>query len=580
MHIRPEVAECLGEGPAQLFRLTKHFFDRFFESELVSPNADSRLAVAHILAVLTVPGCLASFWMMGKYAYLAIRGIPIPEHASMVDKSIFVALSMAIMGFICVLEWDLVFPDRKDFLIQGPLPISIRTIFTAKLLALMFFLSLFILAINSCSTLLYTLVVKFERGPLLLLFRNMGSHAAAVSGGSFFVFFLFGSLQGLLTTVLSHRAFQKITRFVQLLLFFVLVLVSFQFPRICVMFKSLWSENHLLLTFFPPAWYLGVYEVLMGKRDPQLIYFATIGFWALVLSMAVFALFFLLGYQRQVKKCLESIEEEPRLACGWLRLLSNFLDGSLVRSPAQQSTFHFAVKTVLRSQRHRLMLSGYLGTGLALVVVEIIALILHSGYQGLFRVNLALLSAPQVLSFLSLVGMRYVFTVPAALEANWIFKLTEGQDKAGWSAGVRKVMWLTVICPLFGAMLPVYAWLWGWKTATAHLCFGLTLSLFLTELLLRGFFKVPFTCSYLPAKANLKSLWAAYVAAFGIYAYTMSELEFWLLKRPLRMIVFYGLALSLIWKLISARKARERKAVQFIYEENPEPVVLTLDLCQ
>jgi hypothetical protein len=298
------------------------------------------------------------------------------------------------------------------------------------------------------------------------------------------------------------------------------------------------------------------------------------------MSMAVFALFFLLGYQRQVKKCLESIEEEPRFAEGWRSLLAGLLDRFLVGSPGQQATFHFAVKTILRSQRHRLMLSGYLGTGLALVVVEVLTLLIRSGYQGLFRVNLALLSAPLVLTFLSLVGLRYVFTVPAALEANWIFKLTEGQDRAGWFTGVRKVMWLTVLCPLFGAALPVYAWLWGWKTAALHLSFSLTLSLLLTELLLLRFFKVPFTCSYLPAKANLKSLWAVYLVAFGTYSYTMSELEFWLLQLPLRMLVFYGLSLPLICAVIFFRKDREQKSDHFIYEENPEPAVLTLDLCR
>jgi len=226
------------------------------------------------------------------------------------------------------------------------------------------------------------------------------------------------------------------------------------------------------------------------------------------------------------------------------------------------------------------MLSGYLGTGLALVVVEVIAIWVRSGYQGLFRVNAALLSAPLALSFLSLVGLRYIFTVPAALEANWIFKMTEGQDNTGWLAGVRKMMWLTVLCPLFGAALPVYAWLWGWKTAALHLSFSLLLSLFLTQLLLLRFFKVPFTCSYLPAKANLKSLWAVYLVAFVTYSYTMSELEFWLLQRPVRMFVFYGLSLPIIWTLVSIRKNQEQLAGRLIYEEIPEPAVLTLDLCQ
>jgi hypothetical protein len=280
-----------------------------------------------------------------------------------------------------------------------------------------------------------------------------------------------------------------------------------------------------------------------------------------------------------VKTSLESVWEEACVVKGRKRLISQLLDRTLVRSPVEQAAFHFTVKTIMRSQRHRLILCGYIGSGLALVVVGVITQAIQVGYHSFFEVNLTFLSAPLVVSFFSLVGMRYIFTVPAELQANWIFKMTEGQDRTGWFHGIHKVMLLTIITPLFILGIPLYSWLWGWKTASLHFLYGLILAILLKELLLLRFSKMPFTCSYLPGKANLKALWAPYFFAFMTYAYTLSKLEFWLLQRPLRMAVFYGVSSLILWKVIALRAGEERKAHRFIYEENPDPAVITLELC-
>jgi hypothetical protein len=576
--IRPKVLGVSGKEKGQLLGLAKHFFDRFFDLELVLPNAESRLGIAYVLPVLTVPGLLVSFWMMQKYSYLGLLGGRIPESETLADKCFFVALSMFIMGFISVLEWDLLFPDRKDFLILTPLPIRIRTMFTTKLAALLALLCLFTTAIKCFPTVLYPLVIMANKGSLLVFCRFIGSHAIAAFGGSTFVFFFSGSLQGLLMAGLNHRSFVRVSRFLQFFLLFALVVGLCMFPRIFSMFRSLWEQNNPLLTYFPPAWYLGVYEVLLGRHDPQFLVFARIGLWATALSMILFLLFFLLGYRRQVKMSLESGWEEAHLIKGGKNLVPQLVDRLFIRSPAQQAAFHFVVKTIMRSQRHRLVLSGYVGTGLALVVVGVIARAIQAGYRGFFEVNLAFLSAPLVVSFFALVGMRYIFTVPAELQANWIFKITEGQDCVGWFCGIRKVMSLTVIGPLFGLCLPIYSWLWGWKTASLHLLYGLILAILLMEILLLRFSKMPFTCSYLPGKANLKALWAPYAFGFMTYAYTLSELEFWLLQRPVRMITFYAVSSVLLWRIAAVRAGEERKAGRFIYAENPEPTVITLEL--
>jgi hypothetical protein len=111
-----------------------------------------------------------------------------------------------------------------------------------------------------------------------------------------------------------------------------------------------------------------------------------------------------------------------------------------------------------------------------------------------------------------------------------------------------------------------------------HLSFSLILSLILLEVLLFRFQKIPFTCSYLPGKANIKLFWVLYLFSFTTYAYSMTSLESWMLEDPIRLAPFYLLTLALLLGLAIKRIRFLRRSFDLIYEEQPEPAVRTLDL--
>ena len=192
----------------------------------------------------------------------------------------------------------------------------------------------------------------------------------------------------------------------------------------------------------------------------------------------------------------------------------------------------------------------------------------------------ALLSIPLVLSFFALSGMRVVFPLPAELPSNWIFRLTENERRRECLAGVRRSMLLWAIVPLFALLWPVCAWLWGWRVASLELLFGFTLSLILMELLLLRFFKIPFTCSYLPGKANIALMGFFYWLAFSTYAYTMASLEAWLLHDLLAWAIFYALLLAALAWLVSYRNRLLDEGFVFAYEDNLEPAVRALNLSE
>jgi len=144
--------------PSQFIELLRLFWQRFLDNDLIAPQAETRLALAPILALLAVPGVIFSLRSYGEYSFRWTRiGYPVPAFpldlaVAWSDKFLFLYLSMILMGFITVLEWDALFPDRRDYLILAPLPVGLPTLFTAKITALFLFLLVFTLALNGCSS--------------------------------------------------------------------------------------------------------------------------------------------------------------------------------------------------------------------------------------------------------------------------------------------------------------------------------------------------------------------------------------------------------------------------------------------
>ncbi|MGH9660082.1 MAG: hypothetical protein ACRD96_16155, partial [Bryobacteraceae bacterium] len=120
--------------------LVRHFFRRFFDNELVAPGGEMQVTITQILAALAVPGLVIPFFLMPRYVRIAFLPDDVRELAFQMartaDRFIFVNLSFVVIGFVTVLEWDALFPDRRDARILTPLPVPLRTIFAAKLAAL------------------------------------------------------------------------------------------------------------------------------------------------------------------------------------------------------------------------------------------------------------------------------------------------------------------------------------------------------------------------------------------------------------------------------------------------------------
>jgi hypothetical protein len=247
------------------------------------------------------------------------------------------------------------------------------------------------------------------------------------------------------------------------------------------------------------------------------------------------------------------------------------LDNWFLRKSINRASYHFVAQTVFRSPRHILHMGTYLAVGLSIAGMGL------ANQFIIGNLDRAILSAPLILSFFLLVGMRVVFAIPVDLDSNWLFRLAPIQQAGSAHAGVRTFLIFTVIAPIYVLAGLFYRLFWSWDVAVLHACFGVTLSLLLMQLLFCRFPKIPFTCSYLPGAARSIFLYPFYYFGFTIFAYGAARLEIWLAHDPHRFLYFYGLAgAALVFLLI--RRTVDPGQGKICFEEQSEVAPVYLDL--
>ena len=543
---RPRTANCYGV-------LIRHFFGRFFDRESLSEQSEAESDVVQTLALLAVPG-----------AFFAIVAQPLTFRAwgLVAIRYFFVSFSMIVMGFVMVVKWDALFPDRRDYQILTPLPLRPRTLFLTKVLALGLFLGLFLVDMNFFATLFWP---GIEEGSGLL--RIFGAHIAAVSAAGLFTALAAAAIHGALIAVLSGKLYRRASVCVQTLLMSLLVTMLFLSPMLAESAHSLIRQGSPVVSYIPAFWFTGLYELLRpATGDPALLRLGHLALQALGWAAALVVLTYLPGYRRHAGRTVETSQPNAAGPGPVRRSIDRLLDARLLRRPIERAVFHFISQTITRSARHRLFLATYGGLGVALVTAA-----LPAGRFGLLRAEL-------MLSFMLVSGLRAAFNFPAELRGNWAFQLSEGPNVGEYLTATRKWIVVCGVVPLFLLAAPFEFALFPAMTAAFHLAYGVTLSLLLTEILFFGFRKVPFTCAYFPGKVNLIGLSVIYVFGFTAYSDTMSGIASWLVRTPAAAVAFFVAAAAALWLLARLRERLTDRTVPLDYEDQGDPVVRSLGI--
>jgi hypothetical protein len=214
------------------------------------------------------------------------------------------------------------------------------------------------------------------------------------------------------------------------------------------------------------------------------------------------------------------------------------------------------LQSLARSRSHRLLMAIYLGAALALVASALVPVAIRDGLAGFATPGIELVSAPLVIGFFALVGMRVAIAIPIEPKANWLFRLREPSDRVAAMSGVRTA-----------------GTLWGVWPAFVHASICALMGWLLVEILLMGLDKLPFTCTYFPGTSRIGTLWPLYLSGFMTYSYTVAALEVEFFAHRRAVTIFIAVVASAIAILTARRRRRLSELRGFRYEgEDPSAI--------
>lgn len=321
----------------------------------------------------------------------------------------------------------------------------------------------------------------------------------------------------------------------------------------------------------PDYWFLGIFQQFNGTATPETAVLAHRAWIGLAVVAAITASAYAYCYFRVLRK----VPEEPDILPG----KPIFSWSPKFGTPTQTAVVQFALRALGRSRQHRVILSFYLGIGCAILVLISRAKPPDAtAYKPPPPEFLPIIASIMILAFW-IVGTRVIFAIPLDLRANWIYRVTPVRGGPPCVKATRRVLYLLALAP---AWVGAAAWFlsgWQWQMAVGHLiAFGLVGAI-LVELCLYNFQKIPFTCSWLPGKANTLFAFSAFSFLLMLLTVKAAMLELGALEDPARYVEMIAILLGVAWaaRWRTARRANtEEPVVQF--DDELAPVLTSLGL--
>src|SRR5262249_10620591 len=213
-----------------------------------------------------------------------------------------------------------------------------------------------------------------------------------------FVFFSLIALQGVLLNITPVRHFARVSLAAQGALLTSLLCglaLSFSIPSL----QRSMNQRPDWLLWVPPAWFLGLDQVIVGNREPMANRLAQQGLAALAASAGAALLAYLWSFRRHRVRLLESpVTARKASERAWHAALSY----PLMSDSRELAVFAFFSKTLARSRQHRMVLTAFAALAVAVIFDSFASLALSRSFRG-FSVRTpalcqAAISAPLALS--------------------------------------------------------------------------------------------------------------------------------------------------------------------------------------
>jgi len=539
--------------PLEFRVLYKQFLLRVVDLEALSVHADVPRFLGQFAGLLIL---INVFRTLG---FLIPTGRPHLSHDDLLgmvwrQEHWLVSTAMLVAGLIAVVSWDAIFPDRRDAMLLGPLPLRPGTILAAKVAACAAVVGIALLSLASGMGVVLPLVAGSGR-----LFIG---YWFAMAAACVFVYGAVLAVQGLMALALPRKMFLRLSAALQLAAFAWFVASYFLEPGLPGVESVRAAALRGQLNAWPSYWFFAMEQQIAGSLAPELHGIAMRAWVGLAVVVVGAAASLALCYLRTMKKTVEEPDLVPgRRGWRWSPRLGGKVETAVVR---------FTARGLGRSRHHRVIYAFWWAIIFAIAVST-----LRSEWAGRWRlpVTQAYMMPTLTMMGLAVVGLRSVFSLPVSLNANWVLRVTQLNPPQQYIAGARRALLLLSAGPAWGLAALLGLGFRPWGHVAEHLAVLAVVGWILAELCLLGVSKIPFACSYLPGKTNLQYLFWGLAVGFLVVAISLADEEMRVLGNPLKFGAMMGVLAAVEAGLWMVNRQRAKSAV--LYYEEMEPEVIT-----
>ncbi len=348
-------------------------------------------------------------------------------------------------------------------------------------------------------------------------------------------------------------------------------------PQFLVSARSVWQQGGWTRNAVPPFWFVGLHRSAIGQAGPDVDAMARIALFALAATTAVVILVHLAWpARRQFAGAAGAYSRGSGRSVAARTIGAT--GGWLLRARSlERACFEFTLLGLGRSSVHRLYLAAAVGGGVAWSMGGVFWAFANQGAVAATRPSMVPLQMQFVLALLLVTAVRFAITVPVALSANWLFRVTERRPASRYHAGTRRAAFAVSVLPVV-VLFPAHAAMWGWPVAAYHLLVGICYVAFVVELLFNVQMKVPFAAPYISGSIRLKTRWLLYLFGASVLT-TQPALAESLILRSGRLAWALPVAFAcLAGILMFVRRRRERQQSGLVFDEPPFDAIQTLSI--
>jgi hypothetical protein len=470
------------------------------------------------------------------------------------DRLFFLIYGMLAAALLAALTWEALYPDRTDQEIVGVLPVKPRTLAAARLSAAVATSVVFTTAISLPAAAVYSIAAV--QHPLVgALPRVFLGHIAATTLGCAFVFLSLVAVRGIVAIGAGERAANRLAVVLQLVTIVALVEVFLFLPAVLggLVRQMQAAGSAGALSALPPVWFAALFAWMAEGRGLLVAEGGTavLAFGAASLAAAAISLGPAAWMGRRA--LLVRSTDRPSL----LMILGRAVATVCARPPAVRAMFLFGVASLTRSRRHVLYLASYLGTAIAAAILGLIGAEIRGRLQ-FDEPRAYLLVLPLVFMFFAVFGLRGALAIPTDVEANWPFRMSPPTVRLSVRATRLLIMTFGIV-PIVGVWLMATLAVWPVAMALKVAALDLIAGLWLTEIALLGWAKVPFATAHEPAPETLKSRLPWYVFFLMLYSRGGASLQLSLVdstESTIRFLAFgiAGIAIMRVWHVRQQRR--------------------------